>query len=115
MKRGVVIVNTSRGAVIDEGALVAALQSGHGLSPLGLDSNLIQVADGFLVLAVRSVALDVFEQEPKVHEGLVASPNAVRISLSHSLLSSSSRIKSAAHLDSPHRPSCRTPPSSSTP
>ena len=49
MKPGVVIVNTARGAVMDEAALVKALDSGK----------------------VASVGLDVYEEEPKVHEGLV--------------------------------------------
>lgn len=50
MKDGVVIVNTARGPIIDEDALVKALDSGK----------------------VRSAGLDVFEHEPKVHPGLVA-------------------------------------------
>lgn len=55
MKKGVVIVNTARGAVIDEAALVEALDSGH----------------------VGSVGLDVYEEEPKVHEGLVRNDKVV--------------------------------------
>lgn len=55
MKPGVVIVNTARGAVMDEDALVHALESGR----------------------VLSVGLDVFEEEPKVHPGLVANPNVM--------------------------------------
>lgn len=57
MKKGVVIVNTARGAVMDEDALVKALDSGH----------------------VLSVGLDVFEEEPKVHPGLIANPNVLLV------------------------------------
>lgn len=57
MKEGVVIVNTARGAVIDEDALVKALDSGK----------------------VRSCGLDVFEEEPKVHPGLITNPNVMLV------------------------------------
>lgn len=49
MKDGVVIVNTARGALINEKDLVSALESGK----------------------VASAGLDVFEEEPKVEEGLL--------------------------------------------
>lgn len=55
MKPGVVIVNTARGAVIDEAALAHSLNSGK----------------------VWSVGLDVFENEPKIHPDLLANPNVI--------------------------------------
>jgi glyoxylate reductase len=55
MKKGVVIVNTARGAVMDEDALVKALDSGQ----------------------VQSCGLDVYEEEPKVHPGLIANPRVM--------------------------------------
>lgn len=55
MKDGVVIVNTARGKLIDEAALVDALDSGK----------------------VYSAGLDVYEEEPKIHEGLLKNPNVV--------------------------------------
>lgn len=55
MKVRAVLVNTARGAIVDEAALVATLERGHLLG----------------------VGLDVFEDEPRVHPGLLASPRAV--------------------------------------
>jgi glyoxylate reductase len=57
MKDDVVIVNTARGAVIDEAALVEALDSGK----------------------VYSAGLDVFEEEPEIHPGLVRNPNVLLV------------------------------------
>ncbi|KAL7908417.1 D-isomer specific 2-hydroxyacid dehydrogenase [Trichoderma velutinum] len=53
MKNGVVIVNTARGGVMDEAALVDALDNGK----------------------VWSVGLDVYQQEPNIHPGLVSNPH----------------------------------------
>jgi glyoxylate reductase len=55
MKDGVVIVNTARGPLMDEAALVDALKSGK----------------------VWTCGLDVFEEEPKIHPGLLQCENAV--------------------------------------
>ena len=55
MKDGVVIVNTARGAVIDEAALVKSLGEGK----------------------VFSAGLDVYEEEPKIHQGLVDNPHVL--------------------------------------
>lgn len=53
MKKGVTIVNTARGQLIDEAALVDALNEGD---------------------RIWSVGLDVFEDEPRVHQGLIDNP-----------------------------------------
>ncbi|KAM0449358.1 hypothetical protein ACHAO4_007705 [Trichoderma viride] len=55
MKDGVIIVNTARGAIIDEEALAESLESGK----------------------VWSVGLDVFEEEPKINPKLISHPGAV--------------------------------------
>ena len=57
MKDGIVIVNTARGAVMNEAALVKALDAGK----------------------VRSAGLDVYEDEPKVHPGLIANENVLLV------------------------------------
>ncbi|KAF9874210.1 D-3-phosphoglycerate dehydrogenase [Colletotrichum karsti] len=53
MKDGIVIVNTARGGVLDEDALVKALDSGK----------------------VLSVGLDVYQSEPDIHPGLLSNPH----------------------------------------
>jgi len=55
MKPGVVVVNTARGPVMDEAALVVALDEGK----------------------VRSAGMDVFEEEPKIHPGLETNRNVI--------------------------------------
>ncbi|KAG5933027.1 hypothetical protein E4U53_001125 [Claviceps sorghi] len=57
MKPGVVIINTARGAVMDEAALVHALHAGR----------------------VASVGLDVYEDEPAIHPALLANPNVLLV------------------------------------
>ena len=55
MKKTAILINTSRGPVIDETALVEALKKG----------------------VIRGAALDVFEREPALAPGLAELPNVI--------------------------------------
>jgi glyoxylate reductase len=57
MKPTAVLVNTARGPVVDEAALVRALKEGE----------------------IRAAGLDVYEDEPRVHPGLLVQENAVLV------------------------------------
>ncbi|HZS12458.1 MAG TPA: NAD(P)-dependent oxidoreductase, partial [Nitrospirales bacterium] len=57
MKPGAYLLNTARGPVVNEGALVEALRSGW----------------------IAGAGLDVYEREPALHDGLFGCPNVVTL------------------------------------
>jgi glyoxylate reductase len=57
MKPSAFLLNTARGPIVDEGALVAALRAG----------------------TIAGAGLDVFEDEPRVHEGLLGRDDVVLV------------------------------------
>lgn len=67
MKPTAYLINTSRGPVVDEAALVAALKAGTTTAAGGVPPK----------AGIKGAALDVFENEPNLSPGLSELPNVV--------------------------------------
>jgi glyoxylate reductase len=81
MKPGAVLINTSRGPVVDEGALAELLRTGR----------------------IAAAGLDVYEREPAVHPALLPLPNAVLLPHIASAGSATRRTMSDLALDNAER------------
>ncbi|KAI1907893.1 hypothetical protein LOZ58_006796 [Ophidiomyces ophidiicola] len=77
MKDGVVIVNTARGALIDEKALVCALNSGKVRTLRSKSINRLVCPLTVVGHKVFSAGLDVYENEPAIDPGLVDNPRVM--------------------------------------
>lgn len=74
MKKGSIIVNTARGPIVDEEAMIKALQDGHvSRVPATLPATLDRSEQAANV-QLASVGLDVFTKEPKVDQRLIDMP-----------------------------------------
>jgi D-3-phosphoglycerate dehydrogenase len=79
MKAGVILVNTARGALVDEDAMVEALRSGH-IRHAGLDVYAVEpLPKGHLLTTLENVTLSAHS----AFRTLEASENLIRIALDH--------------------------------
>ena len=91
MKETSVLINTARGGVVDEEALVEALETGE----------------------IAACGLDVYEEEPKVHEGLLRLEGTKAFLLPHvGCVHSLSFPRTSAEADLRSFPSSSLPPRS---
>jgi lactate dehydrogenase-like 2-hydroxyacid dehydrogenase len=88
MKRGAVLINTSRGDLIREEALALALEQGH----------------------LGAAGLDVYTEEPAIHPRLLAAPRTVLLPHIGSATEATRRKMAAIALDNVQRVLSGKPP-----
>lgn len=88
LKKGAILINTARGKVVDEDAMIRALEDGH------VRCSCILVWSSCLRLYVQlsGVGLDVFAQEPLVNPRLLQHPNATLLPHLGSISSDAQRL-----------------------